>query len=252
MIDLNTKFGGSGCVVRHTGTASLCSLTGRKVGGDAGKEEGLFKSSSVQPEQAAQADSSSLRTVRLKYMPTCVYMTEKGCYAYYSNPDGGSWDVSEMTEDEWAFLMDSLPGLAQGLGIDPKSVPIYIVPPEVTQRMNLDEAYSDYLFSKCQGGAPGHRLVVDLNGTLTDLDADELIRVSQEDDEEDKAGDDFWKARLERQAEYMRIVEEKRVEHSRELARRLAVGLNGALTDLDADATSRLPVWGAWGRPASP
>ncbi len=224
MIDLiNTRAGRAAC---YAGASSF--KDGKYARGGAGsprrgdEAQGVCenKSSSVQQGEEAPKAGSGMRVLRQKYMFSSMTMDKTGCTICFGYGDTDEpWNPAEMTDDEWAWLWDTVVGCAQGLGIDPASVPIYLVPPGVTRRINADPggAYGDFIFDKLKGGAPGHWLVVDERGCLTDLNDDEAVQATSKDGEED-----FWKARLERQAEYMRYIQQERIDHAEEIAREFA------------------------------
>jgi len=223
MIDLSGIRLGS--VTGNTGTADPRRLDSTKDGDfmENLRDEVSLRIKTSQAEQVQiEGGNHKMRTCRLKYMPTMICMSEDGCTVSYGFSDGGEWNADEMTCDEWSCMLDRVDEMARAMGWDTEGMPIYIIPPNVAQRIEADDAYADRLYGLLHGGAPGHILVVDEKGRFTDLGADELFRAPTESKDREDNGDDFWKERLERQAEYTRYVQQERLEHTREVTRKFA------------------------------
>lgn len=179
------------------------------------------KKSSVQQGEEVPEAGPSMQVLRQKYMYSCIDMDKTWCTIWFGFGDPDEpWDPAEMTDVEREDLWNAVSDLAGEMGLDPASLPIYLVPPDVTRRISTEPggAYSDFIYGRLQGGAPSHWLVVDEKGRLTDLNADEA-QVSQASED---SGEDFWKARMARQAEYMRYVQQVRLEHAQEITRQFA------------------------------
>ncbi len=185
----------------------------------------FFKSSSVKQEELTPERSSSLRVIREKYMSTMMQMDSTSCIISFglghADPNE-PWDPSEMTDSEREHLWRNVADTAKEMGVDPASLTFYLVPPGVSQRINAnpDSAYGDFIFDKLKGGAPGHWLVVDEKGRLTDLSGDEAVQPPSSEPLDDE--EDFWEARMKRQAEYIRYIQQARIEHAQEITRQFA------------------------------
>lgn len=227
MIDLvSSRFGGAA----YPAASSLGGSKSKYNRGFAGRlkcseaVERFSQSSPVQQQEDPES-GSVMHVYREKYTSTCMQMDSKSCIIQFGHSiadQNEPWDPSEMTDLEREHLWHEVEDLAKEMGVDPASLTIYLVPPAVSQRINADpdSAYGDFIFGKLKGGAPGHWLVVDEKGRLTDLSAGEAVRSPSSEPADSE--EDFWKARMERQAEYMRYVQQVRMEHAQEITRQFA------------------------------
>lgn len=165
--------------------------------------------------EAADAGTtpSGMRVLRLKYTPSMVTMDATGCDVRFDYAEAGeAWDPTEMTDDEWEWLRNEVADMAGQMGLDPASVPVYLIPPGVGQRMG-EENFNVFISGRLTGGDPGHWLVVNAKGELTDLGF-EGSGISRKD-----SHDVLWQKVLERQAEYQRYIQQARTDHAQELSR---------------------------------
>jgi len=184
--------------------------------------QSFYKKSLVQQGKETPEAGPGAQGLREKYMYSSMAMDQTGCTVWFGfGSPGEPWDPAEMTGAEREDLWNEVSNLAREMGLDPASLPIYLVPPGVTLRINAEPggAYGDFIYGRLQGGAPSHWLVVDEKGRLTELSAGDAVQVPQASED---SGEDFWKARMERQAEYMRYVQQVRLEHAQETTRQFA------------------------------
>jgi len=157
-----------------------------------------------------------MRILRLKYTPSSLAMDERGCIVRFDFAEPGeAWDPTEMTDDEWKWLQRDVADLAVQMGLDPASIPVYLVPPGVSQRMGED-SYNAFISGQLTGGSPSHWLVVNEKGEITDLGL-EGSEISRADSHQV-----LWKKVLEHRAEYQRYYQQARIDHAAEVAQEFA------------------------------
>jgi len=165
--------------------------------------------------------NSELRMLRMKYAPVFVSKHNGYCVAEFLCSDSTRWDPSEMTEAERLTLQEMTGGL-----------PAICIPPNVTRRMDSDDAYADRIRSqieryiKSQGGElKDAKLPLDEEGNIIDQDAPDslFVKVTGADDD----GKGIWKARAERQDEYIKYCQQKEMEHRIALSMEFAAQRKG-------------------------